>query len=390
MRNRGDRVKVGRLASSWIFRVPGLRRFGQRLEHSEQQLRGLRTKLDKLQARSRADRADFADRIQHHKARQLAPDVLRQVFGARFRALIARPSEAAAARDAHHLTASPSYANALRADGHDTAHDTTHDTTGAPQRVTIDGVVWCVPKDAGGGGDLSDRIAHGWLPFHGIMATRELAVGGAMIDVGANVGTTAITRVILGDFDHVWAAEPDPDNFACLVENVAANGLRGRVMPDHVAIGATDGSATLRRKTKIGVHHLTTGTARKSDVTVSVVTLDSWVARMGIAPTEVTFVKVDTQGWEADVLRGAPRLLAHPHIAWQLEFSPRMLQRSGSTAADLFALLEKHFTHFIDLGRFATPRVRPIAQVREDVAYVEQRERRFTDLLLYQGRTFDE
>lgn len=101
-------------------------------------------------------------------------------------------------------------------------------------------------------------------------------------------------------------------------------------------------------------------------------------------------MKVDTQGWEADVLRGAPSLLAHPHIAWQLEFSPRMLQRSGSTAADLFALLEKHFTHFIDLGRFTTPRVRPIGQVREDVAYVEQRERRFTDLLLYQGRTFDE
>ena len=380
MRNRGDRVKVGRLVSSWIFRVPGLRRFGRQLEHTEQQLRGLRTKLDNLQARSRADSADFAERIQHHKARQLAPDVLRQVFGARFRALVERPSEAAAARDAHHLTASPSYAEALRADA--------HDTTAAPQRVTIDGVVWCVPKDAGGGGDLSDRIAHGWLPFHGIIATRELAVGGAMIDVGANVGTTAITRVILGDFDHVWAAEPDPDNFACLVESVAANGLRGRVLPDRVAIGATDGSATLRRKTKIGVHHLTTGTARRSDVTVPVMTLDSWVSRLGITPTEVTFVKVDTQGWEADVLRGAPHLLAHPHIAWQIEFSPRMLQRSGSTAADLFALLERHFTHFIDLGRCTTPRVRPISRVREDVAYVEQRERRFTDLLLYKGRTF--
>jgi FkbM family methyltransferase len=363
----------------WIFRIPGLRRYGRQLQHLRQQLLDRGAKLENLRGRARADRADFARRIQDHKSRQLAPDVLRGVLGPRHRALTARADAAAVAREAAFTGRSEAYAEAI-AQQSSAAPDAVH-------RVSIEGIEWSVPEDAGGGGDLSDRIRHGWLPLHDILATRELAVGTAMIDVGANVGTTSITRVILGDFQYVYAAEPDPDNYACLVENVTANHLRGLVLPDRVAVGACDGTATLRRLPKIGVHHLVQGPAAPSDISVRSVTLDSWVARLGIDPYAVSFVKVDTQGWEADVLRGASRLLALPHIAWQIEFSPRLLKRSRSSAGDVLELLERHFTHFIDLGRTTAPRSRPITFLRDAVAYVERRERRFTDLLVYRAAT---
>src|SRR5207237_8682550 len=90
-----------------------------------------------------------------------------------------------------------------------------------------------------------------------ILETRELAVGRVMIDIGANVGTTSIPRALLGDFTCVYALEPDPANYACLVRNTVFNGVRGLVLPDRVAIGDSHGELTLRR-VKSGTHHLVT------------------------------------------------------------------------------------------------------------------------------------
>jgi FkbM family methyltransferase len=362
----------------WLLRLPGLRRYGAQLLHARNQLTTTIDKLDGLRKRLRVDRDRFARIVGRHKARQLEPKVLRHVLRARHAALLASaPDDVTAARLGDFLQRSHSYGR---------AKDTQLEI--AVSRGTVEGLTWCVPADGAAPGGLADRIVNEqWLPFHDILAARELAVGRAMIDVGANVGTTSIPRVVLGDFEYVHAAEPDPANYACLVENVRANGLEGRVLPDCVAIGASDAQAILRRGAQIGTHHLVMAAARPDDVAVRAMRLDSWVAAMGIDVTAVTFVKVDTQGWESQVLAGAPALLALPHVAWQIEFSPSLLKRSGASADVLLAQIERYFTHFIDLGGSATPRARQVGALRESVAYVERRERRYTNLLLYHGDT---
>ncbi len=360
---------------SWLLRLPGLRRYGAQLTHARRQIESLRARLQGLRTRVRDDRARYAARIQDHKSRQLAADVLRQVLGPRHQALLASNSrEAAVLREREFSQRSLSYADAVR-----------EGTASAPTRcVTIEGLSWRVPVDAASPGDLSDRIVRdGWLPFERILAVREVAIGTAMLDIGANIGTTSIPRVVLGDFSYIYAAEPDPANYACLVDNVTSNGLQGFVMPDRVAIGATDGEAVLRRKTQIGTHHLTATASRPTDIAVQARTLDSWPAQLGVDLAAVTFVKVDTQGWESHVLRGARQLLARRHIAWQIEFSPRLLKQAGSSSSDLLEQVEAHFTHFIDLDARTTPRSRPMTHIREAVASLERRERRYTDLLLY-------
>ena len=358
----------------WLLRLPGLRRYGAQLLHARNQLTTTIAKLDGLRTRLRVDRDRFARIVGRHKARQLEPEVLRHVLRGRHAALLAgSPDDVTATRLGDFLQRSQSYPR---------ARGTT--PTVAVNRGEVEGLAWCVPADGAAPGGLADRIVRErWLPFHDILAARELAVGTAMIDVGANVGTTSIPRVVLGDFQYVYAAEPDPANYACLVENVRANGLEGRVLPDRVAIGASDAQAVLRRGAQIGTHHLVMAAARPDDMPVCAMRLDSWVAAMGIDVNALTFVKVDTQGWESEVLAGAPALLAQPHIAWQIEFSPSLLKRSGASADVLLVQLERHFTHFIDLGGSATPRAREVAALRESIAYVERRERRYTNLLLY-------
>lgn len=361
---------------SWLLRLPGLRRYGAQLTHAQRQIETLRAKLQGLRAGVDQARVRHAARIQDHKSRQLTADVLRQVIAPRHQALLASGTrQAAFLREREFSQHSPSYLGAVRA-GSEALERT--------QSVTIEGLSWRVPVDAAARGDLSDRIVRdGWLPFERILGVRELALGTAMIDVGANIGTTSIPRVVLGDFAFIYAAEPDPANYACLVDNITANGLQGFVLPDRVAIGATDGEATLRRKTQIGTHHLTAAANRPTDIPVQVRSLDSWTTQLGVDIAAVTFVKVDTQGWESHVLRGASQLLARKHIAWQIEFSPRLLKQAGASSDDFLEQVEAHFTHFIDLDARTTPRSRPVSEIREAVASLERRERRYTDLLLY-------
>jgi hypothetical protein len=111
--------------------------------------------------------------------------------------------------------------------------------------------------------------------------------------------------------------------------------------------------------------------------------LDSWIARLGVDPDRIGFVKVDTQGWELRVLLGAPALLARRRAVWQVEFSPQMLHRAQNDVASAYEMFRAHFTHFIDLRRPGGARGRPTTEVAEALAYVGSAEARYTNLLLY-------
>src|SRR5262245_35405760 len=99
----------------------------------------------------------------------------------------------------------------------------------AADRVSVYGVSWWVPRDGRVEGTLSDRLVRGSLPVSEILQTRPFIAKGAMIDIGANVGTTSITRLLLGHVDHVYAIEPDPANCACLLRAAEDNGLHDRL-----------------------------------------------------------------------------------------------------------------------------------------------------------------
>jgi FkbM family methyltransferase len=218
--------------------------------------------------------------------------------------------------------------------------------------VDVFGLTIWVPDDACTDGSLSARILTGrWLPVDEIARVRRTVVGGTMLDIGANVGTTAIPRLALGDFAVVYAAEPHPSNYECLVANVVRNGLEGRLLPDRVAIASWDGEGRLRESSQIGTHHLLlSGRRRPGSTSVPCLTLDSWVKRLGVSPRDITFVKVDVQGWDAHVLLGAPHLRAHRHIAWQIELSPKLLRHAGIDVRVLCSLADATFTHMQPLG----------------------------------------
>ncbi|MSO84036.1 MAG: FkbM family methyltransferase [Acidobacteria bacterium] len=256
-------------------------------------------------------------------------------------------------------------------------------STGEPpdpvaQRLHVDGLTWWVPANAmKGAGGLR-------LPYSGILQSRELAIGGIMLDLGANLGRMSIPRVLGGEATAAYCAEPDPVNFACLARNVIDNGLRGLVLPDQTAIGDRNGVVRLLRTGRSGNHHVVPDTAADTEriVEVPCSTLDAWVDRLQVDLDAVTFIKVDVEGFERRVLAGAHKVLGCPHIAWQMEIKPSGLRDAGDDTQALYADLQRAFTHFIVLTREADgERVRPIADLSGALRFIEPDGK--TDLLLF-------
>ncbi len=253
-------------------------------------------------------------------------------------------------------------------------------------RTAIQGLSWTVPVMREGDEQPGSRwMAKQKFPYRAIVQTREFGLGGVMLDLGANTGRMSIPRVVLGDVSVVYCAEPDPGNYACLVRNVVDNGLGGLVLPDHLAVGATDGVAVLHRSRHSGGHRLVTEAgAGDSTVTVPARTVDAWLRVLGVNPDLVTFVKVDVQGWEGHVLAGAAGLLARRHVSWQMEISPSLLRKAGTDPEALIDSLRTHFSRFTDLSKeHPAAHGRPTRELGDALGYLDRSAHAQTDLLLF-------
>jgi len=129
---------------------------------------------------------------------------------------------------------------------------------------------------------------------------RALGDGDLFLDVGANVGTYAIWAAEQGA--EVIALEPAADTFGLLEENIALNGYR--VTAVRAAAGDHCGSARFTAGLDAG-----NSLAADGPVLTDLVTIDSL-----IGDRRVSGMKVDVEGFEIDVLRGAARALADHRI----------------------------------------------------------------------------
>src|SRR5687767_12643161 len=280
---------------------------------------------------------ELRQRVQRLRRHVLEPGALRAQLSYRLpmvRHLAVRPE--VCARHECFSKASPAYACAV-------------ETAVAPLlnscKTTLDSLQWWVPLTRPDDPVLVERaMRHQDFPYRAIAQTRDVSIGGAMLDIGANIGRMSVSRVVLGDAAVAYCAEPDPLNFACLVRNTLDNGLRGLVLPDRVAIGAAEGTVRLLRAKSAGGHRVLAEGAPSGGEIVEVpcLPLDVWVERIGADLDQVRFVKVDVQGYEVDVLRGAARVLSRRHIAWQMEVDLGMLSARGVHAGtDLYPLIQQ-------------------------------------------------
>jgi FkbM family methyltransferase len=193
--------------------------------------------------------------------------------------------------------------------------------------------------------DLSDHviglnILRGQYERDEIRLVRAmLKPGDAAIDVGGHIGFfTMQMAAAVGPAGRVFAFEPFDANADLLERSIAENGFGDRVRFRRAAVGAAPDTASLTFPVETlnsgGAYLLRDGTAplagnRTTDVPV--VSLDA-IDR----DRPVKLIKMDVEGAEPQVLRGAARLLATDRPVILSELHPTQLERASGVSADQF------------------------------------------------------
>jgi FkbM family methyltransferase len=127
-----------------------------------------------------------------------------------------------------------------------------------------------------------------------------LQKGMVYVDVGANIGSHAINAArLVGETGSVFAFEADPDTCRLLAENIEANGLQNIVLKQTCVSDHVGALPFYRHRDSAKSSIVDRG--EKLSITLPSDTLDNLIP----ANTKIDILKVDVEGAELGVLRGA-------------------------------------------------------------------------------------
>ncbi len=157
-----------------------------------------------------------------------------------------------------------------------------------------------------------------------------LRSGDTVVDVGANIGTHALTAAhIVGDSGRVIAVEAHPETFAALGANIALNRLKN-VTAYCVAVGADNGVVELSNRRDDDWNQV----SMSGGIAVAQQTLDHLCAGL----SRITLLKLDVEGYELPCLRGARVVLSRTDCVL-LEYWHEHARKFGYGLAELLAFL---------------------------------------------------
>jgi FkbM family methyltransferase len=176
-----------------------------------------------------------------------------------------------------------------------------------------------------------------------------------VVDVGANVGE--FSELALREFGatKLIAVEPTPEIYAALTEKFKSD---PRLEGLNACLGAFTGSLDFLVHADTKTSSLFPRESRRryfaaddqvvAHTSVPITTLDALCAERGI--TNVALLKMDTQGGEFDILRGARNLLQSQSIdIVYTEFFITSHYAGAPLLPDIWALLDKHDYALYDL-----------------------------------------
>lgn len=162
-----------------------------------------------------------------------------------------------------------------------------------------------------------------------------------LLDVGANTGSYSLLPAIL-DGLRCYALEPAPLIYDILCENIRLNGLNESVKSFKCAVSDKPGTAVLKfpqRYSGLACLGKPLRFQEWEEIEVELSTLDQFISDQQIE--RVDFLKIDTEGCEKFVLRGAENLIKTHHPMILIEYSEESTRQFGYHAAEVLNLLAR-------------------------------------------------
>jgi FkbM family methyltransferase len=195
-----------------------------------------------------------------------------------------------------------------------------------------------------GSWSFRDVCNQGIFEADNVRLLQKCAVPGTWIfDVGANIGLMAIPILRAVPQIHVVSFEPSPNSIPWLRKTIVGSGYGDRWQLVEKAAGPEQGKVSFfvsPREASLldGVRDTRRG-GSKTKVEIDMTTLDSEWARLG--SPRVSVIKIDVEGFEAEVLKGSVELIQQQKPKILLEWNRRNLEAGDICPGALLELAHK-------------------------------------------------
>ena len=195
--------------------------------------------------------------------------------------------------------------------------------------------------------DLSDSVD--WYIYFGFSESSRMKLyalirpGDVVMDIGANVGDVTLhCSKLVGREGRVLAFEPDPVNFQRLTTNLTLNNFEN-IKVHNIGFGDVPGTfrMALDHKDNKGMTRIAGDDYQGSHAEVAITTLDEFCSGKEF-PGKVNVVKIDVEGFETRILRGANTFIKKYRPKLFVELSDNLLKLQQSSARELVSLLESY------------------------------------------------
>ncbi len=175
------------------------------------------------------------------------------------------------------------------------------------------------------------------------MVKRVLDEGEVFWDVGANIGVySLLAAALVKNTGRVVAFEPARVAYEMLLENIALNHF-DNILPFQVAVSDAEGEAVLFAAEHIadgGANLFSPGKGQTLTRTCRTVILDKFSRDMELPAPD--FIKMDIEGAELAVLKGADLILTRDQPLLLMEMKDAVLRAAGTDKASIQEVLTQY------------------------------------------------
>ena len=194
-------------------------------------------------------------------------------------------------------------------------------------------------------------------PFKSTIKSMAIANISCVIDIGANVGQFGLDMRRYGFKGQIISFEPVKDTYEVLSRTIKKDiswksfnlGLGAKESEQTINVSGNDGlSSSLLSMGKVHLNNFPES-ATVSTQKIAVSTIDKQLSNLGIDPRR-TLIKLDVQGYESEVLKGAAKSLSKIPLCF-LEVSIVPLYEGEITLLPILNLLSESGHEVIDIFR---------------------------------------
>lgn len=185
---------------------------------------------------------------------------------------------------------------------------------------------------------LGLSTGNGFEPLETALVKNTICRGDTVLDIGANIGYySLIFSELAGESGHVFAFEPEPDNFNILKKNISINHCNNITLINKGVSDCQGRSKLFLCSENKGMHRAYRSILCGESIDIEMITGDSFFCNHD---GRIDFIKIDIEGFEYNAISGMKNIIEkNRSIKILTEFSPTALRESGHNPVAYIDLL---------------------------------------------------